>query len=149
MTLIFEALRLDHDIQRDLSDQLIKTSGDTPERKKLWNDLKKELEIHAQAEERYFYTTLIHDEMTQKHARHGVSEHHEMDELIQKLNKTEMSEPSWLVYAKQLRDKIYHHLEDEEHTIFQLAGKVLTENQKSSLEKEYRKYMSEHHVGVQ
>ena len=32
---------------------------------------------------------------------------------------------------------MYHHLEDEEHAIFQLAGKVLTEAQKNSLAKDY------------
>lgn len=147
-TLIFEALRKDHDIQRNLSDRLIETSGETPERKEIWEQLVKELTVHAQAEERFFYTPLIHEEMTQKHARHGIAEHHEMDELIEKLNETEMSESSWLTYAKQLRDKIYHHLEDEERTFFQLAGKVLSEKEKNQLENDYRQYMKNNEAGI-
>ena len=33
---IFEALRQEHEIQRDLIDKLIKTEGKTEERKKKW-----------------------------------------------------------------------------------------------------------------
>ncbi len=140
---IFEALREDHDIQRDLCGRLIKTEGKTEARKQLFKALKTELHIHADAEERYFYVPLINDDMTQEYARHGIAEHHEMDELIEKLEETEMDSPGWLVYAKQLCEKVEHHLEDEEHTIFQLAGKVFTENQKTSLSKDYQKAMKE------
>lgn len=79
---IFEAIRNDHDIQRDLCDRLTSTSGDSCDRKQLWKALKEELEIHADAEERHFYSPLIHNDMMQEHARHGIAEHHEMDELI-------------------------------------------------------------------
>ncbi len=146
---IFEAIRKDHDIQRALADKLIQTSGDSKERKSLYDALKKELQVHADAEERYFYVPLIKEDMTQEHARHGVAEHHEMDELIEKLDETEMSSSAWLTYAKQLKEKVYHHLEDEEHTFFQLAGKVLTETQKSSLEGQYRKHMTEGNTGLE
>lgn len=146
---IFEAIRKDHDIQRSLCDELIKTSGDTKHRKSIWEKLKKELKVHAQAEERFFYVPLIEEDMTQKHARHGVAEHHEMDELIEKIDKAEMDNSAWLTYAKQLREKVYHHLEDEEHTFFQLAGKVLTEKEKDNLEKAYRSYMTDGDAGIE
>ena len=145
---IFEAIRKDHDIQRSLCDELVKTSGDTTFRKNIWEKLKKELKVHAQAEERFFYVPLIEEDMTQKHARHGVAEHHEMDELIEKIDEAEMDGPAWLTYAKQLREKVYHHLEDEEHTFFQLAGKVLSEKEKNNLEKEYRAYMTSGNAGI-
>lgn len=47
---IFEAIRQDHDLQRKLADQLIETSGDTKKRKEIFSQLKKELNIHADAE---------------------------------------------------------------------------------------------------
>lgn len=139
---IFEAIRKDHDVQRDLAKRLIDTAGESSDRRELWKKLKKELEIHAMAEERAFYVPLIENDMTQEHARHGVAEHHEMDELIETLDETEMSSPAWLTYAKQLKEKVFHHLEDEEHTFFQLAGKVLSEKQKSDLGKEYLDLMA-------
>jgi Hemerythrin HHE cation binding domain len=134
---IFEALRHSHVTQRTLADQLLETSGDSRERDTLFKQLKIELAAHAAAEERCFYVPLIAHDMTQEPSRHGIAEHHEMDELVETLEETDYSSPRWLVVAKALHHKIYHHLEDEEQGIFQLAGKVLTDAQKLSLAKDY------------
>jgi hypothetical protein len=141
---IYEAIRIDHDIQRDLLDKLTQTSGDTKERTKIFKELRKELNLHANAEERHFYKPLIPADMMQEHARHGIAEHHEIDELIERLEKTEMDSSAWLKIAKDLKHKVEHHLEDEEKTFFQLSGKVLTEKQKDELATKYNNYMSEH-----
>lgn len=139
--LIFEKIRNDHDIQRNLLDKLVKTSGDSPERKSLFWQVRKELQVHADAEERNFYVPLIQDDMTQDKARHGIAEHQEIEELIEKLAETELSSPGWLVYAKQLKETVEHHLDDAEHTFFQMAGKVMSERQKSALAESYERAM--------
>ncbi|MDY7393939.1 hemerythrin domain-containing protein [Aureibaculum sp. 2210JD6-5] len=138
---IFEALRKDHDTQRDLLKKLIKTSGDTKKRDEIFKAVKKELEIHADAEERFFYKPLISVDMTQEHSRHGIAEHHEIDELIEDLEKTDYDSSAWLKIAKDLKEKVEHHLKDEEHAFFQLAGKVFSEAQKKDLAKSYQSYM--------
>ncbi len=134
---IFEALRTSHDTQRALADQLIRTSGDSPERDLLFKELKRELAAHAAAEERFFYVPLIAHDMTQEPSRHGIAEHHDMDKLVKSLEDTDVSSPAWLATAKELHHKVYHHLKDEEQGVFQLAGKVLTEAEKISLAKGY------------
>lgn len=134
---IFEALRVSHDTQRALASQVLFTQGDSPDRTRLFRELKHELAAHAAAEERCFYSPLIAFDETMAQARHGMAEHHEMDKLIDELNKLEFSSPGWLAHFKKLQDKVFHHLEDEEHAIFQLAGKVLPEAQKNSLAKDY------------
>lgn len=135
---IFEALRADHDTQRTLSELLVQTSGDSEGRRELFARLKEELARHADAEERHFYTHLLEHDLTQEHARHGIAEHHELDELVEALEAMEMSSPAWLPKARELCEKVEHHLEDEEHGIFQLAGKVLSETQKRDLGRRYR-----------
>lgn len=134
---IFEALRVSHVTQRELADNLIRTEGDSPERASLFTELKLELAAHAAAEERFFYVPLIAHDMTQEPSRHGIAEHHQMDKLVEQLASTELSSPGWLVAAKELHHKIYHHLEDEEQGVFQLAGKVLSEAEKLSLARDY------------
>ncbi len=141
---IFEAIRKDHDIQRDLLDKIVETSGDTKVRYSLFKKLKHELEIHANGEERHFYKPLIPVDMMQEHARHGIAEHHEIDELVAKLEDTEQDSSAWLKIAKNLKEKVEHHLEDEEHKFFQLAGKAFTEKQKADLADKYNDYMQEH-----
>ncbi|MGS2727027.1 hemerythrin domain-containing protein [Psychroserpens sp. BH13MA-6] len=139
---IFEAIRKDHDIQRELLDQLIKTSGDTEERDRIFISLRKELKVHADAEERHYYKPLIDSDLMQEKARHGIAEHHEIDELIEQLEETDYDSSAWLKIAKDLKHKVEHHLEDEEQKFFQLSGKVLTENQKKNLADDYKDYMS-------
>lgn len=140
---IFEALRKDHEIQRDLIDQLVKTSGDTDKRKELFDQLKKELALHEDAEERHFYVPLLEVDTTQEKARHSIAEHHEMDELVEKIEETDRSSSAWLVYMKELAHQVEHHLDEEEQEVFQLAGKALKETEKKSLAKDYQEYMKE------
>ncbi len=134
---IFEALRISHDTQRALADQLIATQGDSPERRQLFAALKAELAAHETAEERCFYMPLMAHDGAVDTSRHGIAEHHEMDEMVEQMEDTDPSSPGWLAIAKQLHHKIFHHLKDEEQVFFQLAGKMLTETQKTRLAKDY------------
>jgi len=139
---IFEALRKDHDKQRTLVDLLIRTEGDSGGREEIFARLKTELEQHAAAEERHFYIPLIDRDLTQDKARHSIAEHQEIDELVAELEATDASSPAWLSTARTLREKVAHHLDEEEQEVFQVAGKVLSEDEKASLAEEYREQMS-------
>ena len=136
---IFEALRESHVIQRNLAERLLQTSGDTPERRELFERLKNELFAHAVAEDRYFYIPLMMTDSGLNITRHALSEHHKMDELLEQLTETEFSHSSWLVLAKKLNETVHHHLKEEEHGFFQQAGKILEDKQKESLAKQYLK----------
>ena len=144
---IFEALRLSHDIQRTLATRILETEGASTDRRNLWNQLKHELAAHAAAEERCFYSPLIDFDETMAQSRHGMAEHHEMDELVDELNKMEMSSSGWLAHFKKLHHKVFHHLDDEEHAIFQLAGKVLGERQKKELALAYEEEFANFRLG--
>ena len=69
--------------------------------------------------------------------RHALAEHHEMDEMVEELEQTDMSSPSWIATAKKLADKVHHHLKEEEHKFFQQAGKILDDAEKEKLGKQY------------
>ena len=81
--------------------------------------------------------------MTQEKSRHSVAEHHELDEIIEKLEQTDYSSSAWLVEAKNLHHRLIHHLDEEEQQVFQLARKVLTEKQKTELAKDYINEMAD------
>ena len=141
---IFEALRESHEKQRYLSEKLIKTSGDSKERRALFELLKNELFAHAVGEDRYFYIPLMMTDSGLNITRHALAEHHKMDELLEQLTEMELSNPSWLAVAKKLFDTVHHHLQEEEHGFFQQAGKILSAEQKERLAQqylaEYKKY---------
>ncbi|QQO01005.1 hemerythrin domain-containing protein [Pseudomonas sp. SW-3] len=136
---IFEALRESHDRQRTYAKALIKTSGDTAERVEAYKQLKSELQAHETAEERHFYIPLMAFDNGVDLSRHAISEHHEMDEMIEELDETQMSSPAWLATAKKLSEKVHHHLEEEEQKFFQMAGKLLDDKQKEALAGQYEK----------
>ena len=141
---IFEVLRESHDRQRDLSEKLVQTAGDTKERRDLFELLKNELYAHAVAEDRYFYIPLMMTDSGLNITRHALSEHHKMDELLEQLTETEFSNTGWLAIAKQLAETVHHHLKEEEHGFFQQAGKILEDQQKESLAKQYLKEYSKY-----
>lgn len=134
---IFEALRTSHTLQRALADQLVATSGDSTERQRIFRDLRRELSAHETAEERCFYAPLLQHDAAVDTARHGIAEHHEMDEMVEDLQGLDMSSPGWLAKARALHHKLHHHLDEEEQKFFQLAGKLLSAAQKNTLAKDY------------
>ncbi|SQF98654.1 hemerythrin [Paucimonas lemoignei] len=140
---IFEALRESHERQRNYADILVQTHGDNAERVEAYKQLKAELQAHETAEERFFYIPLMEHDKGIDLSRHAISEHHEMDEMMEELDETEMSSPSWLATAKKLSEKVHHHLKEEEQKFFQMAGKILDDKQKESLAGQYVKEYEE------
>ena len=134
---IFEALRVSHQTQRELSARLLASDAGSPETQRIFLELKRELLAHETAEERCFYVPLFEHDATVDAARHAISEHHQMDEMVESLEKMKPDSAQWRDCAGKLCDKIEHHLTEEEHKFFQEAGKVLTEAQKTTLAKQY------------
>ena len=134
---IFEALLVSHETQRALSVRLLASLADTAERQHVFTELKRELLAHETAEERCFYVPLFAHDDTVDASRHAISEHHQMDEMVEDLDDMEADSTGWMAGAAKLCAKIEHHLGEEERKFFQEAGKVLTEAQKLSLAKDY------------
>lgn len=140
---IFESLRADHMIMRDLAEKLLETHGDSEARTRIYSTLKLEMMAHEKAEERYFYVPLIENDLTQEIARHSISEHHELDEYLEDLDALSFSSPAWLKLATHMVERLRHHMNEEEHEFFQLAGKALPEKSKTSLARDYAALMME------
>lgn len=125
MTTIYETLKADHDKHRDLLKKLAETSGDSETRRKLWKTFFYDVGGHAAAEEETFYGPMIETQDGQPKARHSVAEHLELDELMQKLNETDMSSPGWMASFKTLHHDYEHHIEEEEEEIFPCAKEAV------------------------
>lgn len=138
---IFQAIRKDHEKQRLLLKILVETSGESESRKDYFSELKEQLSMHAVAEERHFYAPLMEFDKTIEDSRHAIAEHHEIDELVEKLEETDMSSSAWLHYMKALQELVLHHLGEEEKEFFKHADKVLSDKQKNALADDYAKDM--------
>ncbi|WP_206064132.1 hemerythrin domain-containing protein [Oleiagrimonas sp. C23AA] len=107
----------------------------------LFDRTRRALRAHAVAEEMNFYRPLMGHEMTVEKSRHSVSEHKEIDDLIEQLEATDPSSSGWLATAQKLQHLVTHHLDEEEHEVFQVAGKALSDNDKHQLATSYRQEM--------
>lgn len=143
MNSIFQTLIKDHEVQRELLDKLVQTSGDSAERRTWFSTLKKELKVHAKYEERFLYNPLIKENITQQQARHSVAEHKDIDDMIEDLESTSFSSPQWLRKMKKLKHCVEHHLTEEEEEVFPIAGVVLNSQQKTHLAKKYRNQVAQ------
>ena len=129
---IFEKLREEHDKTRTLLDLVGKTHGDSNGRRELFGKLKDELEAHTAAEEVSLYKPLIGTHAQDK-ATHSTKEHEETRELIEELETMDFSSPGWLTRFAALDRMVREHMDEEEHKVFQQAGRTLSESEKLEL----------------
>lgn len=125
---IYERLTQDHEKQRDLADRILQTSGDSEERRRLWEEFKAEATSHAAAEEQTFYATLIEIPEGQEKARHSVHEHEQADDQIKEIDELERDSGGWLQKFKSLHKDLEHHMNEEEQEVFQKARKLLSDS---------------------
>lgn len=136
---IYEALRESHEIQRSLCRKLLRSKAGDSRRKELFTALRNELAAHAAAEERFLYAPILMDDMGLSPSRHALAEHHEIDEQVETLEGLDIDGEAWLEHARQLSEKVHHHLREEEKKFFQVSGKILTDAQKTRLAGKYRR----------
>lgn len=124
---IFAALIAKHEVQRDLCDKLEATDN-KDERLSIYNELKLELQAHAAAEERHLYVPVMQHDDGLELSRHAITEHHEMDEMMETLDDGRVSIDNWNDICADLIHKVRHHLKEEENEFFKEASQILDDD---------------------
>lgn len=124
---IFGRLVQDHDRHRALLAMIANTHGASPERAQLFDELVRELKSHAAAEEQALWSSVMRNPLTTDDARHAVSEHKEIDELLADLAARDMASPVWLRRFAHLREAYLHHIREEEQEQFVAAEQHLSQ----------------------
>jgi hemerythrin-like domain-containing protein len=135
---IFDALLKSHELQRAIAKRLLSDIGDRESRAKDFDQLKLELAAHETAEERAFYIPLLEHDEAVEGARHGIAEHHEMDEMVEGIDKAEPGSADWMEQLGALLHKLEHHLTEEEERWFPLARRVLPRQELKELGEPYQ-----------
>ncbi|MFW5706659.1 MAG: hemerythrin domain-containing protein [Bacteroidota bacterium] len=141
---IFETIKNDHKTQREQGKELLNTT-DPEKREKLFEQLKSLVDAHARSEERYFYIALLADDKSQGEARHSISEHHEINEMMEEVDSKDISSDEWMESYKKFHELLIHHLDEEEEEIFSVAREVLSPRQVDDLAKRYNEMMADIH----
>lgn len=138
MSDLYEALRESHDIQRELAATMSDGRHSGEDRKQAFLDLAIELEAHAAAEERFLYAPMLMDDEGLSSSRHALAEHHELEEMANKMRGVDPTGDEFAEMADKLAHEVVHHLDEEEHGFFQLSGRILSDEQKVQLADSYR-----------
>ncbi len=97
-------------------------------RQTLFEQIRAELSVHAAAEERTFYRTLVdaaRDQGVAEKMARSEAEHDEIRELLDVLSDTPVSSDFWLEKFGELKHAVEHHVQEEEGEVFELAQTLL------------------------
>ena len=131
---IYTLLRADHRRTSELFDR-IEAADNTKERDALFEQLKRELRVHKEAEEATFYAALSLLPEISDRIEEALEEHVDIDELLDEFEEMD-EEGSFAGQLAELREEVEHHVGEEENDIFHEAGELLTEEQAERIAEE-------------
>jgi iron-sulfur cluster repair protein YtfE (RIC family) len=118
-------LKEDHELFRDLLEQLEETEAGDAKRVTIFNDLKARLIAHETIEEEILYPALQEFAQAEEIVAHSYEEHHVVDLLLDELTTLSFSDAAWGAKAHVLEENLLHHLKDEESELFPKAKRLL------------------------
>jgi len=140
MPTIFDLLTEDHNKVKGLLAQLQETGdGAGKTRDKLFAEIKKDLDIHAEFEEQVFYPKARAATGMDDVIEDGLEEHSEAKELLSKLKTMNSTSAEWLDTVEELTEAVEHHAMDEEKKLFPKARKIMDDADAQSMAEEYLK----------
>jgi hemerythrin superfamily protein len=111
-------------------------------RQDLFGKIRTELLAHAHAEEREFYPPLQKYDETRDLATRGMREHHEIEQLFERLHHDlDMGTSEWNETFDELVRRVKTHVAMEEDDLFPRARKVLSDKEAKEIE---RRYLEQH-----
>lgn len=126
---IYEALKKDHEVMKELLDELVSLRKDDEYRFILIEEIRNNLIPHSRAEESVFYNTLRAVNADKKVVFHGYQEHLEAETLLRTLQVMDKLNFEWKATAEKLKDALLHHVEEEETEIFSQGREVFTRDE--------------------
>ncbi len=123
-------LKDDHDtIKKMLADGEETTERAEKTRTELFDRLKEFLEIHERIEEEVLYPALKAHPKSREIALEGFEEHHVVDEILEELEATPVTDETWGAKFKVAKENLEHHIEEEETDMFKKARQIFSDEE--------------------
>lgn len=123
----FTLLKNDHQKVAGLLEKLEGTTERALKtREELFTQLKSELDVHAEIEEKIFYPVLKKADETRDITLEAFEEHRLVKQLLGELAAEAKDDEQWTAKFTVLKENIEHHVEEEEGEMFKKARKVLS-----------------------
>jgi len=138
MDKIYDILKQEHVKVMQLFDEAI-----SKESKDVFMQLKSELDIHMEGEEKLYYPQLENKKEATEVALEGYEEHHVAKLLLSELEKTPADDKRWIAKMKVLKETVEHHVKEEESEIFEKSRNVLSDSQAEDIGSKYMEFKQE------
>jgi iron-sulfur cluster repair protein YtfE (RIC family) len=126
----FTLLKTDHKTVAGLMEKIDATTERALKgREDLFTQLKSELDIHAEIEEKILYPVLEKAEETHDISLEAYEEHRLVKQLLGELEGEPKDTEEWTAKFTVLKENVEHHVEEEEGEMFKKARKVLSQEE--------------------
>lgn len=132
---VFTLLRRDHETVSSLFIQMQRgfVEPDTPERHRLFRQLKKELELHAAVEDLHVYRVFQQAETTRDDAHDALDMHAKIKMLLDELEPASAYDHTWVSKFQELRKLVEAHVASEENQLFRQGQAIMTPQEAEEL----------------
>lgn len=131
---IFDVLKQDHEKARYLFDKAEKAGKkEISTLQKLFSQLEEELELHMEAEERFFYSALEQDQEMRDKVLQAFEEHQVAKTMLGTFQALAVDDERWVAKMKVLSEIVEHHMQEEEREVFKMARKALGKEQQHEI----------------
>ena len=117
-----QLLKADH---RKVDDLFAEIENGVGEPKAIFDQIYRELSLHADVEETLFYPELETKSETSEKVQHSYKEHQEVRDLLEELAAGNPGSEVWLTKLNELKESVKHHVEEEETELFPKAEQTL------------------------
>jgi len=125
---IFELLKSDHRKVSTLLNELKNTNQlDGTSRSKIFDNVKRELQVHTQAEENAVYDPLKHYSDAEELISDAIEEHSEVDQVLEEISMLDADDAEFSEKVIELCQMVEHHVNEEETEIFGKMRDLLDE----------------------
>jgi predicted nuclease with TOPRIM domain len=108
-----ELLKQDHEKVKELFKEA-EGAGDKKQQKRIFKEIKTELDVHARIEETVFYPAMEeHDELKEM-VLESLEEHKQVKTVLRQMARLSPSNETFRPKLKVLKDNVEHHAEEEE-----------------------------------
>ena len=127
-------LKEDHEKARKLMEELAATTErGVKTREEKWTKLLKELTIHENIEEEIFYPALHEHPNLRDIVLEALEEHHLVDDIVEQLRGTPFEDEHWSAKFKVTKEKVEHHIEEEEGPMFSMVRQEFSKDELEEL----------------
>ncbi len=122
-------------------DQLFEEISSTKGAKKIqecFNQIYKELTLHAEAEELVFYPAMREYDETEDYIEEAEEEHDEAKVLLEEMKSLKPGDDEFQSKLQELIAAVKHHVEEEENEIFPAVREVMEDEELQQLAEEFQ-----------